>query len=122
MAKNIETGRSGEDAAVEYLKENGYEIIERNYRNRIGEIDVIAIDKPYNILVFLEIKTRRNKKYGYAFEAVNYYKQRKIINTSLMYVAFNKLIDIQLRYDIIEVYFFEKEWRISHIKNAFDGG
>ncbi|NLM06402.1 MAG: YraN family protein [Tissierellia bacterium] len=122
MAYNIQTGRSGEDAAVAYLIEKGYKIIERNYRNRIGEIDIIAIDVPYDILVFLEIKSRRNKKYGYAFEAVNYHKQRKIINTSMMYVALNKLIDIQMRYDIIEVYFLDKEWRISHIKNAFDGG
>lgn len=113
---NIEKGKAGEKIAKDYLIENGYTILEINYRNRLGEIDIIAI---YNdILVFVEVKSRTNMNYGYAYEAVNYKKQRKIINTSLVYIKSNNFDEFQLRYDIIEVYMTNK-LNINHIENAF---
>lgn len=116
MVSNIIRGKSGENLAEDFLISKGYNILERNYRNKIGEIDIIAMDK--DILVFIEVKTRTSTSYGYAFEAVDLRKQRKIINTSMVYVKYKKYIDTQLRYDIIEVY-MTNNIRINHLDNAF---
>ena len=70
-------GNFGEDEAIRYLIKNKYKIIERNYSCKLGEIDIIAKDK--DVLVFIEVKTRTNDKYGSPSLAVNYYKKRKII-------------------------------------------
>lgn len=113
---HIEKGKKGESIARDYLVQNGYQILDTNYRNKIGEIDIIALNN--NILIFVEIKTRTNTNYGYAYEAVNYKKQRKILNTSLIYIKEKKLDGLQLRYDIIEVYMTNK-LSINHIENAF---
>ena len=113
---NIEKGKAGEKIAKDYLDKNGYRVIETNYRNRLGEIDIIAF---YNdILVFIEVKSRTNINYGYAYEAVNYKKQRKIINTSLVYIKVKNFDKFQLRYDIIEVYMTNR-LSVNHIENAF---
>ena len=116
MLDNITRGKSGEELAKDYLISKGYRILATNYRNRIGEIDIIAMVK--DILVFIEVKTRTSISYGYAFEAVDTRKQRKIINTSLVYIKYKNLVDTQLRYDIIEVY-MTKDFRINHLENAF---
>lgn len=113
---NIEKGKRGEKIARDFLQNRGYRIIETNYRNKIGEIDIIALDD--DILVFIEVKTRTSINYGYGYEAVNFNKQRKILNTSLLYIRNKKLDDFQLRYDIIEVYMTNK-LTINHIKDAF---
>lgn len=116
MVNNIVRGRSGEELAKDYLTSQGYNILETNYHNKIGEIDIIAMHK--STLVFVEVKTRTSINYGYAFEAVDSRKQRKIINTSLVYVKYKGYINTQLRYDIIEVY-MTKRIRINHLDNAF---
>lgn len=116
MNNNIEKGAKGELIAKTYLVSKGFKILETNYRNNIGEIDIIALDK--NILVFIEVKTRTNINYGYPFEAVNSRKQRKIINCSYVYIKNKMLTDYQLRYDIIEV-FLTPNIRINHIPNSF---
>lgn len=116
MRNNIETGKRGEQLAKQYLISNGYKILNINYRNKIGEIDIVAIDG--DILVFAEVKTRTSMKYGYPYEAVNKRKQQKIIYTSLMYLKERNIKDIQLRYDIIEVY-LTTSTKINHIDNAF---
>ncbi|MBC8590493.1 YraN family protein [Wansuia hejianensis] len=116
MRTNIEKGKYGENVAKKYLLNKGYKILETNYRNKIGEIDIISLDK--GVLVFIEVKTRTSTSFGYAFEAVNYKKQRKIYNTSTIYVKQKRLSNIQLRYDIIEVYLTNKV-NINHIENAF---
>lgn len=116
MNNHINTGRMGEVLAVEYLTEKGYFILETNYRNKIGEVDIIAYDR--DILTFIEVKTRLGNNYGYAYESVDSRKQKKIANTSLMFLQKNKLSDVQVRYDVIEVYPMEEE-RINHFENAF---
>jgi putative endonuclease len=113
---NIEKGKIGEKISRDYLIKNGYTILETNYKNKIGEIDIIALSN--DIVVFVEVKSRTNTKYGYAFEAVNISKQRKIINTSFIYIKNNKMDNFQLRYDIIEVY-LTNNLSINHIENAF---
>lgn len=116
MDNNISKGKRGELLANDYLKKNGYKIIEMNYRNQIGEIDIISYKD--NILNFVEVKTRTSFKYGYAFEAVNRKKQNKIIKTSMVYIKWKNIKNIQFRYDIIEVYLMGNI-KINHIKNAF---
>ncbi|MBQ7039972.1 MAG: YraN family protein [Clostridia bacterium] len=111
-------GKTGEIAAAKFLKKLGYKIVEMNYKNRYGEIDIIARDKNYT--VFVEVKTRTSTDFGYAAEAVNYKKQQKIITVAQMYpgITYNSY----MRYDIIEVYIdktSKKVTDINHIKNAF---
>ena len=113
--KNI--GDEGEKLVLEYLRSNNYKIIYHNYRNQIGEIDIIAMDG--DILVFIEVKTRNSKIYGRPSEAVNRRKQLKIINTSLLYIQINKLNNVQIRYDVAEVYPLDNN-KIIYIKNAFN--
>lgn len=116
MSQNLLRGKAGENLAREYLISKGYNILDTNYKNKIGEIDIIAFDK--YILAFVEVKTRTSFKYGYAFEAVDRRKQRKIINTSILYIKYKNYIDTQIRYDIIEIY-LTKNPKINHLENAF---
>ncbi|MFA5575792.1 MAG: YraN family protein [Tissierellaceae bacterium] len=114
---NIEKGREGESIAKSYLISKGYKILNMNYRNKIGEIDIIALYEEK--LIFVEVKTRTGIGFGYAYEAVNRKKQRKIIAVSYAYLKDKGLTDYQTRYDIIEVYLI-KEVKINHIENAFN--
>lgn len=113
---NIEKGKFGEKLARDYLINKGYKIIDINYRNKIGEIDIIAIHK--EILIFIEVKSRTSNNYGYPYEAVNYKKQQKIVNSSLIYIKSKSYDKFQYRYDIIEVYLTNNS-KINHIENAF---
>ncbi|HOK63055.1 MAG TPA: YraN family protein [Soehngenia sp.] len=112
--KNI--GDEGEKLVLDYLKSNNYKVIFHNYRNQIGEIDIIAMDK--DILAFIEVKTRNSNIYGRPSEAVDKRKQFKIIKTSLLYIQINKLNNVQIRYDVAEVYPSDNN-KIIYIKNAF---
>ncbi|HHV38745.1 MAG TPA: YraN family protein [Tepidimicrobium sp.] len=116
MRNNIAKGIEGEDRAVKYLISKGYDILDRNYRIKTGEIDIIATKS--DILVFIEVKARTSINFGYPYEAVNWKKRNTILKTSLAYMQDQKLKDYQARYDVIEVY-LGKESKINHIKNAF---
>src|SRR5690348_10664811 len=93
-------GNSGEEEAVNYLQKNGYKIIQKNYRCKIGEIDIIAKDSDY--LVFIEVKSRKDNQYGAPGEAVNYFKQQKIIKVAQYYLM-TKGIDPNVRFDVVEI-------------------
>ncbi len=95
------TGKCGEDYAAQYLKVHGYKIIERNYKNKIGEIDIIA--KRKNTLAFVEVKTRKSNEFGTPAQAVTYYKKQKIVNTAKYYLAKNPT-DMDISFDVIEVF------------------
>lgn len=112
---NIKKGNLGERLAKEYLIKKDYKILEENYTTSAGEIDIIAFNN--ETLVFVEVKARTNFKYGHPFEAVNLRKQEKILNSSLLYIQENNFDDIQLRYDIVEVYLSKN--KINHIENSF---
>jgi len=109
-------GVIGEDIAIKYLQENGYEILERNFRAKTGEIDIIACIN--DIIVFIEVKARNNNRYGYPYEAVNYKKQQKIIKVAQNYIISRGLNNYQCRFDIIEV-FLNLQSKVNHIENAF---
>ena len=107
-------GRAGEDAAATYLKKRGYKIVERNFRTRLGEIDIIAKHK--NVLVFVEVKARADLSFQRPAESVTADKQRKIALTALYFLSANGLDDVPCRFDVIEV--VGKD--VNHIINAFE--
>lgn len=112
---NIEKGRIGESIAQSYLISKGGSILEKNYKTKIGEIDIIA--RLNGELVFIEVKSRSNINFGFPAEAVNYKKREKIINVAKYYLMKNCLHNISIRFDVIEVYLKDK--KINHIINAF---
>ncbi len=114
MNNNKKIGKIGEEIAGKYLEENGYQIIERNYYCKLGEIDIIAKQK--DIMVFVEVKTRKNINYGSPSEAVNKIKQRHIYNVARYYICINRIKNIQLRFDVIEVIYLNGIFKCNHIK------
>lgn len=104
---------------MSYLKRNGYVIIERNFNCKIGEIDIIGMDKDY--IVFVEVKTRYTKLYGNPAEAVTYEKQRKIYKTAQYYIMKKKLYSHTFRFDVVEIMIDNKNntYFIRLIKDAF---
>jgi putative endonuclease len=110
-------GRAGEEAAVQFLRQHGYRILERNYRCRYGEIDLIARDG--RMLAFVEVKTRRSHKYGPAAEAVTVQKQRHLIKASQVYLLQQKKADEFCRFDVVTVEMGTPQLRIELIKDAF---
>lgn len=112
MTQSIELGKSGEELAGKYLNNIGYEIIERNFRTKFGEIDIIARDK--KTFVFVEIKTRKDISYGVPQIAVTNYKQKHLSLAAASFIKKNSLKS-NYRFDIIAIY----DDKIEHIKNAF---
>ena len=106
-------GDFGEEKAAKYLKRQKYKIIKRNFKNQLGEIDIIARQK--DVVVFVEVKTRTDESFGFAAEAVDSKKQQKIRNVALLYTQKHNISNF--RFDVVEVYI--KDDRINHIINAF---
>ena len=115
---NIELGQSGERIAVNFLKINGYDIISTNFRNKLGQIDVIAKDK--KTICFVEVKTRRSQRFGQPTEAVELSKQRKISQVALMFLKQNKLLNSPARFDVISISHPDIQPDVKLIKNAFE--
>ncbi|MGN0484542.1 MAG: YraN family protein [Lachnospiraceae bacterium] len=115
MKKNMrKTGTEQEKKAAEYLQQQGYRILEQNYRCRQGEIDLIAKDGEY--LVFVEVKYRTQDSCGEPAEAVTAYKQRKISRTALFYCMKHSLPeDTPCRFDVVSILGDQ----IELIQNAF---
>ena len=110
-----QTGAAYEEQAARFLLEQGYQILERNYRCRQGEIDVIARDGSY--LVFVEVKYRSSRQAGHPMEAVNRSKQRKIIRTAMYYCYQQKVADAQAcRFDVVSILGDQTEL----VKHAFE--
>lgn len=110
-----ETGSKYEDVAAEYLISKGYLIEFRNYRNRFGEIDIIARKDGY--LVFVEVKYRSSTSAGDPLEAITAHKQKQIRNTALGYIRYKHYNpdSMNLRFDCIGILGND----INHVENAF---
>ena len=116
-------GDIGESTAANYLLRKGYNIIVKNFRyGRNAEIDIIA--EINDTIVFVEVKTRTNDKFGTPAEAVDNRKQQKIIMAAEKFLQVNNFFDRACRFDVIEVfadnYIDSNDWRINHIENAFE--
>jgi putative endonuclease len=113
-------GSKGEDLAVQYLKRRGFKVIERNYHCSAGEIDLIAREK--NTLVFVEIKARSSSDYGLPQDAVDRFKQKKLIEVARTYMAERHLTeDIAARFDVVAIHLTPAGPDIEVIRDAFQG-
>ncbi|OGL41716.1 MAG: YraN family protein [Candidatus Schekmanbacteria bacterium RBG_16_38_11] len=117
MEERREFGNKGEDLACKFLEKNGYKIIERNYRNRTGEIDIIARDK--DDMVFIEIKTKLSKDFAQPELSVNPSKQKKIVKTALVYLMEKNINKTGCRFDVVGITGEKENTKIELIKNAF---
>lgn len=112
---NRTKGIVGEKAAEKYLRSEGYDIVSKNFKTEVGEIDIVAVTD--DVLVFVEVKTRSNDVFGLAAEAVDYRKQQKICCVAAQYIKKFRLYDTAVRFDVIEVYLDSGE--INHVEGAF---
>jgi len=118
---HLSVGERGEMIAWDYLKKQGYEIVEKNYRCSLGEMDVVAKEKGQ--LVFVEIKTRRTDRFGLPEEAVHLAKQKKLIRLTHWYLKETHQEEKAVRFDVLAIRYPEKgepEFRL--IRNAFEQG
>lgn len=112
-----EVGKMGELLACRYLVGRGYKIIDKNFRTRGGEIDIIAEEE--DILVFIEVKTRTNRFFGFPEEAIDFRKQHKLAQTAEYYLAIKNLHDRNFRIDsvAIEIDSERKTAKVRHEKD-----
>jgi putative endonuclease len=121
MNDRKERGDWGEERAAVYLRLHGYRILERNFRCRQGEIDIIA--RRGDVVAFVEVKQRKNADYGEAREFVTFSKQRRIIRAAYAYCERRNIDEEQwyIRYDIASVEIWQGEiLSIDYLENAFD--
>ena len=116
MAEHNELGRLGEELAVEFLRKNGYEILETNWTFQKAEIDIIA--QKENTLAVVEVKTRSSLEFGLPQDFVKPKKIQLLVKAINEYVV-SKDLDIEVRFDIIAVHKENKSFAIEHLKDAF---
>jgi putative endonuclease len=109
-------GKEGEDRAAQFLSKQGYRILERNYRTRSGEIDLIALHQ--GEVVFVEVKTRTSNAFGAPELAVTPQKQQRMIKAALGYIKHKKLHQVPCRFDVVAISTAAKELEL--IRNAFE--
>ena len=112
-----ELGDAGEDLAAQALKKQGYKILERNYTNPLGEIDLIARHQGY--LVFVEVKTRRSLRFGPPQESVTPAKQAKLRKLAEYYMKQKRLGEVEMRFDVVAITLTSDTPFIEIIKHAF---
>jgi putative endonuclease len=111
------SGNESERATAAYLVERGYHILERNFRCRGGEIDLIALDGA--TLVFVEVKMRRSLARGAPIEAVTPIKQSRVRKAAQVYLAYSGRVFTRTRFDVVCVMKSGKSTDITHLKAAF---
>lgn len=109
-------GSAGEYSAADYLKRKQYKILGQNFSCRFGEIDIIA--QKNNFVVFVEVKTRKNEKFAQAREYVTRAKQERVMKAAMLWLQQND-VDLQPRFDVIEVVGDGRAQKINHIEDAF---
>ncbi len=118
-SRRIDLGKEGEGLALEALNKSGYRIIERNFKNKLGEIDLIAREN--NVICFIEVKTRADESFGGPLEAVSKTKQRKLSQVALSYLKSKGLIEQEARFDVVAVMIRQDGTKEAQIlKNAFE--
>ena len=109
-------GRVGEELGVEWLREHGYQIVERNVEFKTGEIDVVATEG--ETLCFVEIKARTTGTYGPAIDAVTRTKQRRVARAAAFYLARNPT-DAPCRFDVLGMDLTDGAWNYTLVRDAF---
>ena len=118
MATHNDLGKEGELIAQQFLQKKGFKILECNWQQIRYEVDIIAYDKKF--LVFIEVKTRSSMRYGFPDESVNFKKEKMLIEAAEIYLEKKDLYN-EVRFDIVSVIKNEKEERVYHIVDAFQG-
>lgn len=116
MADHNDLGKLGEELSVEFLRKNGYDILETNYVFQKAEIDIIA--QKGNILAVVEVKTRSSIDFGLPQDFVKPKKIQLLVKAINEYVVSNDL-DVEVRFDIIAVHKDGKQFKIEHLEDAF---
>jgi putative endonuclease len=116
MAEHNELGKLGEELAVDFLQQNGYEILETNWTFQKAEIDIIA--QKENVLAVVEVKTRSSIEFGLPQDFVKPKKIQLLVKAVNEYVISNDL-DVEVRFDIIAISKEDKDFKIEHIEDAF---
>ncbi len=113
-------GQRGEAAAARFLRKKGYVIVARSDHSRLGELDLVAVDR--RTVVFVEVKTRRSHEAGHPADAVGEEKQRRLTRLALMYLTTHHLLDCPARFDVVAVTWMDDDRRptIEHFENAFE--
>jgi putative endonuclease len=111
-------GKRGEDLACEELRQRGYAILERRFRTRFGEIDIVARDG--QIIAFVEVKARSNSKFGTPLESITWQKRQRLGRMAAQYLSWKGLHRAGCRFDVVAIT-EEAGTRIEVIRNAFDG-
>jgi putative endonuclease len=116
MAEHNDLGKKGEEIAAGYLEKKGYRILDKNWRQWRNEIDVVAMDGKY--LVIIEVKTRQSNFFGEPETAVTRDKQKALIRAANAYVRYKNL-HCEVRFDILSVIILKDTEKINHIEDAF---
>ncbi len=117
-------GERGERAAARFLKRRGFRVVARGYRNHIGEIDLVAVDRKSNprTIVFVEVKTRRSDLKGQPVEAVDQRKQQQLTETAMVFLKQHDLLECRFRFDVVGILWPEEPAtpEITYFKAAFE--
>ena len=111
-------GEQGENLACRHLEQKGFEILDRNFRCRSGEVDVVA--REGSSTVFVEVKERHGRSHGEGYEAVTFGKRRRLIRAARIYAASHGLTEQPMRFDVISVDWNGGAPEIRHDADAFD--
>jgi len=115
---NLEFGKTAEKAAAKFLKSKGYKVLERNYKNKFGEIDIIA--RHQGVICFLEVKARHSLKLGTPQEAVTASKQRQISKVAVAYLKSKGFLECPARFDVLGLLYTQSQPEITLITDAFE--
>ena len=117
--EKIKLGKEGEETAIKFLQRRGYRILTRNFKNKLGEIDIVA--KEAETICFIEVKTRTSDVFGTPLDAISKLKQHKLSQVAISYLKANNLMNEEARFDIVSI---TKDSRgndnIEVLKNAFE--
>lgn len=111
-------GAAGEDAAARFLAGLGFRILDRNFRIRTGEVDIVARDGA--VTVFVEVKRRESTGHGTAAEFVTPSKRRRVVSAARAWAARHGVTESPIRFDVVAIDVIDGQERIGHHKGAFD--
>jgi len=117
MSEHLKTGEEGETLAKNFLLENGYELLEKNWRFRKAEVDLIFEKHPF--VVFVEVKTRYDNDNKEALAAIGNAKQRLLLSAADAYMQDYQGDMLEARFDVVTLTRKDKQWNIEHFENAF---
>lgn len=116
-----ELGQRGEAQAVQFLQAQGYTVVVQNYRSPYGEIDIVVRDPRHRqMLIFVEVRTNSDPRFGDPLASVNVRKQRQVAKTAQYYLVTHGLEQSEARFDVIGIRWESGQARISHIQSAFE--